>query len=41
MSRQFVSALSDRDEVNEMFIASEKQLRPNRNGESLFTSSVV
>ena len=33
MSRQFVSQLSDRDEVNEMFIASEKQLRPNRNGD--------
>ncbi|MCA9216887.1 MAG: HD domain-containing protein [Planctomycetales bacterium] len=33
MSRQFISQLGDRDEVNEVYIASEKQLRPNRNGD--------
>ena len=33
MSRQFISQLGDRAEVSEVYIASEKQLRPNRNGD--------
>jgi 3'-5' exoribonuclease len=33
MTRQFISQLGDRDEVNEVYLASEKQLRPNRNGD--------
>ena len=33
MSRRFISQLNDRDEINETFVASEKQLRPNRNGD--------
>lgn len=32
MARRFVSDLGDREDVNEVFVASEKQLRPNRNG---------
>ena len=32
MARRFVCDLGDREEVSEVFIASEKQLRPNRNG---------
>ena len=32
MSRQFVNGLSDGETVDEVYLASEKQLRPNRNG---------
>ena len=32
MTRQFISGFGDRHEVHEIFIASEKQLRSNRNG---------
>lgn len=32
MGRQFVSQLCDRQTVDEIYLASEKQLRPNRNG---------
>ena len=32
MSRRFVSQLAHQESVNQIFLASEKQLRPNRNG---------
>ena len=32
MSRRFVSQLAHQESVNEIFLASEKQLRPNRSG---------
>lgn len=32
MSRQFINQLADGDSLDEVFIASEKQLRTNRNG---------
>ena len=32
MSRRFVNQLADGESVDEVFLASEKQLRPNRNG---------
>jgi 3'-5' exoribonuclease len=32
MGRQFVKQLGEQETVNEVFLASEKQLRPNRNG---------
>ena len=32
MSRRFVNELADGEAVNQIFLASEKQLRPNRNG---------
>ena len=33
MPKKFVNELSDGEAVNEVFLASEKQLRPNRNGD--------
>lgn len=33
MARQFISQLGDRDDVHEIFLVAEKQLRPNRNGQ--------
>jgi 3'-5' exoribonuclease len=32
MSRRFINQLGEREEIDEVFMASEKQLRPNRNG---------
>ena len=32
MSRRFVSQLAHQEAVDQVFLASEKQLRPNRNG---------
>jgi 3'-5' exoribonuclease len=32
MARRFINQLGERDEIDEVFLASEKQLRPNRNG---------
>ena len=32
MSRRFISDLCEREEIDEIYLASEKQLRPNRNG---------
>ena len=32
MPRRFINQLGEREEVDEIFFASEKQLRPNRNG---------
>ena len=32
MSRRFINELGEREEIDEVYIASEKQLRPNRNG---------
>ena len=32
MSRQFVSQLGHNQQVQQVFLASDKQLRPNRNG---------
>jgi 3'-5' exoribonuclease len=32
MSRRYISQLGEREVVNDVFLASEKQLRPNRNG---------
>jgi 3'-5' exoribonuclease len=32
MARRFINQLADREDVHEVFLASEKQLRPNRNG---------
>lgn len=32
MTRRFINQLGDREEINEVFRASDKQLRPNRNG---------
>jgi len=32
MGRRFINQLADREDVHEVFLASEKQLRPNRNG---------
>ncbi len=32
MPRRFINQLGEREEVDEVFLASEKQLRPNRNG---------
>jgi 3'-5' exoribonuclease len=33
MSRRFINQLGEREEVDEIYLASEKQLRPNRNGQ--------
>ncbi len=33
MSKKYVNELSDGEAINEVFLASEKQLRPNRNGD--------
>jgi 3'-5' exoribonuclease len=32
MTRRFINQLGEREEIDEVFLASEKQLRPNRNG---------
>lgn len=32
MPRRFINQLGEREEIDEVFLASEKQLRPNRNG---------
>jgi 3'-5' exoribonuclease len=32
MSRRFINQLGEREDIDEVFLASEKQLRPNRNG---------
>ena len=32
MSRRYVAELSHQEKVDEIFLVSEKQLRPNRNG---------
>ena len=33
MARKYVNELTDGEAINEIFLASEKQLRPNRNGD--------
>ncbi len=32
MARRFINQLAEREDIDEVFVASEKQLRPNRNG---------
>ena len=32
MARRYLKELGDREDIDDVFIASEKQLRPNRNG---------